>query len=189
MKLRKPWMIRLASCVGARVLRAWLSTIRCRADWFDPKLEPLNPSLRERYIYAMWHEQLLGMLAFRSAAPVTVLVSQSAEGDLLAQMLARFGVNTVRGSSTHGALDTVHEVLDLNMQSHLIVASDGQRGPRQDVKRWLVYLSAWTNLPIVPLGLAFRRAWRAKSWDRMAVPVPGTKLHLVGGPIITVPQG
>ena len=189
MKLRKPWMTRLAGRIGARVMRAWTSTLRCRADFLGQNTDARNPSLQERFIYAMWHEEIFGMFAFRSVAPITVLVSPSADGDILTQMLQSYGIHTVRGSSTQGGLQAVDEVLKLNMQSHLVVAPDGPRGPQRKVKRGIVYLSSWTQLPIVPLGLAFRRAWRVKSRDRTFLPVPGTMLCVVGGPIITVPAG
>ncbi len=189
MKLHKPWMIRLAARLGAGVLRAWMSTVRYRIDSLGQQTDPWDPNLRERFIYCLWHENLIGALTVRSVAPMSVIVSHSADGELLTRMLECYGKNTVRGSSSNGGLEAVDEILKLNMQSHLVVAPDGPRGPRHEVKRGLVYLSAWTQLPIVPLGFACRRAWRAKSWDRLAFPVPGTTLCIVGGPMIKVPAG
>ena len=49
---------------------------------------------------------------------------------------------------------------------------DGPAGPRRHVHQGLAYLSSRTGLPIVGAGMAFRDPWRAKSWDRFAVPRP-----------------
>src|ERR1700682_2061333 len=56
-----------------------------------------------------------------------------------------------------------------NIQSgaarHIAVTPDGPRGPRRTVQPGLVYLAGLTGLPIVPVGFAYRGAWRMNSWD------------------------
>lgn len=189
MKLRKPWMIKLAARLGVRVLRLWMSTIRCRTDAQGQRTDPWDPTVRERYIYAYWHEYLFMVPAVRSAAPVTALVSHSADGELLNQICQSCGMNTVRGSSTRGGMGAMEGLLDLGGNTHLVVAPDGPRGPRREVKRGLVYLASWTQRPIVPVGVGFSRAWRVRSWDRMAVPKPFSTIAYVAGPVIRVPPG
>jgi len=188
-KLRKPWMIKAVAGVGTGILKLWLSTVRTRADSRGQQTDPSDPTLQERYIYALWHEGLFLIPTFRSQAPVTVLASQSADGELLARVCRSYGVATVRGSSTRGGMDAVDELLGLGKRSHLIVAPDGPKGPRREVKRGLVYLAAWTGMRVVPLGVGFQRAWRAKSWDRTALPRPWSSITCVAGPIVQVPAG
>ena len=55
-------------------------------------------------------------------------------------------------------------------RGHICVTPDGPKGPRRHVHQGLAYLSSRTGLPIVGAGMAFQRPWRAKSWDRFAVP-------------------
>jgi hypothetical protein len=43
------------------------------------------------------------------------------------------------------------------------------------------------GLPIVPMGLAYDRPWRLKSWDRFAVPRPFSRARAVIGPEIHIP--
>ena len=52
----------------------------------------------------------------------------------------------------------------------------------------LIYLAAQTGLPIVPIGFGWQRAWRMKSWDRFAVPVPFSAASCVTTEPIHVPQ-
>jgi lysophospholipid acyltransferase (LPLAT)-like uncharacterized protein len=41
------------------------------------------------------------------------------------------------------------------------------------------------GVPIVPIGFAARRGWRAPTWDRQLVPYPGTKIAItVGEPFV-----
>lgn len=51
----------------------------------------------------------------------------------------------------------------------------------------MVYLAARTGLPIVPVGFGFANAWRARSWDRFALPKPFSDVWAVTGEPIVVP--
>jgi lysophospholipid acyltransferase (LPLAT)-like uncharacterized protein len=182
-------MIKLAAGVGTGVLRLWAGTLHRRSNSGGQRIFPWDPRLRERFIYALWHETLFGVPAFRCAAPVTALVSRSSDGELIACICAANGVGTIRGSSSRGGLDAIGEVLRVGRHSHLLVAPDGPRGPRRQVKRGLVYLAAWTGLPIAPIGIGFERPWRVGSWDRTALPRPGSIVTCVAGPAIRIPAG
>lgn len=189
MKIRSPWLIRLTTKLGTGVLGLWVNTLRGRVETFAQQTDPGDPTLKERYIYAFWHDSLFCVTAFRSIVPVTALISQSADGELISQFCHAFGINTIRGSSSHGGLEAANELIEASERSHLLVAPDGPRGPRREVKRGLVYLASWTKLRIVPMGVGFGRAWRAKSWDRTSVPLPFSTISVVAGPIIQVPVG
>ena len=188
MKLRKPWMIKLVGRMGGIAIRMWMSTVRCLLDSQGRPTDPRDPTLKERYIYAMWHDSLFLVPCIRcDPAKGACLISKSADGELLAQMCEGGGLRTIRGSSSRGGMDAVDEVLALEKKIHLLVAPDGPRGPRHHVKRGLIYLAAWTGMPIVPLGVGFQRCWRAKSWDRMAIPKPWSRMTCVSAPVIRIP--
>jgi lysophospholipid acyltransferase (LPLAT)-like uncharacterized protein len=187
MKLRNPRLIRLAAWAGAGVIRCWVRTLRVRADARGQWTDPWDPNLRERFMYTLWHENLAVAFALKSAAPLRILISQSADGELLSQLAHRFGVETIRGSSTHGAVEAMDQLLESGRTHHLLTAIDGPQGPRRKAKRGFAYLASRTGMRIVPFGVGFSRAWRARSWDRTAIPKPGCTLTIVAGPIIRVP--
>src|SRR5205085_11486274 len=66
---------------------------------------------------------------------------------------------------------------------------DGPKGPRRRVQAGLIFLAAQTGLPIVPFGVGYTHAWRARSWDRFAVPLPGSTAVGIFAPAIHVPRG
>jgi lysophospholipid acyltransferase (LPLAT)-like uncharacterized protein len=187
MKIRNPRLIRVVAWAGAGVLRGWMGTLRVRADSRGQHTDPWNPNLRERFIYALWHENLGVAFALKTVAPMRILISQSADGELVSQIAERFGVQTVRGSSSQGGAEALDEMIALRHTHHFLVAPDGPRGPRRQVKRGLAYLAARTGMRVVPFGVGFSRAWRAKSWDHTAIPKPGSTMTIVAGPIIQVP--
>jgi lysophospholipid acyltransferase (LPLAT)-like uncharacterized protein len=172
----------------ARPIAAVLGrTLRFKSHNNGQATDPWNPELRERYIYALWHESLLGIMTLRSCAPAYALVSQSNDGEILSQMCEWFGLNTIRGSSTRGGGDAAQEVLEGTADGHILIAPDGPKGPRREVKRGVSYLASWSGKPVVPLGISFTSSWRLKTWDRFNIPKPFSTATFVAGPILRVP--
>lgn len=187
MKLRHPGMIRLAGLVGAGAVRLWLSTVRLRQRTVEPEVVPDSSACRRRFIYAFWHEGMLYLAARYPAANIRVLISQHADGELIAQVVQHLGFRTVRGSTTRGGAKAVREMMHLAKNSHLAVTPDGPRGPRRQVQMGTIFLASQTGLPVVPVGIGYSHAWRAKSWDRFAVPMPGALATCVTAPMLAVP--
>jgi lysophospholipid acyltransferase (LPLAT)-like uncharacterized protein len=187
MKLRHPYMIRFASWAGAGLIRGLVSTLRVRSDSRGQQTDPWDPTLKERFLYVLWHENLSVAFALRAAAPVRILISQSADGELLSQLANRFGVETVRGSTGHGGAEAMDHLLETSHTSHLLTAPDGPQGPPHKVHRGFAYLASRTGMRVVPFGVGFSRSWRASSWDRTHIPKPGSLMTIVAGPIIQVP--
>jgi hypothetical protein len=186
---KKPWLIRLESRLCLAILRPWMSTVRFRIDTGRQNIEPWEDSLQERFIYCLWHDSIVFASALRSAAPMTVLVSSSHDGELLTRICHSYGAQTIRGSSSRGGVCAMDEIIARGRESHLLIAPDGPRGPRREVKRGLAYLASRTGMRIVPVGVGFQRAWRTKTWDRLALPFPGSTVTCVAGPVIQVPAG
>ena len=171
--------------MAAGVLRLLLSTLRVRVFSAGDIRHPSDPS-QQPFIYAFWHESLLAPAKMKT--PVKVLISRSADGELIAQVCARLGIGVVRGSSKRGGMQALLELLREDGQTHLAITPDGPRGPRREVQQGVVFLSSQTGLPIMPVGIGFTRAWRAGSWDRFALPLPGSQVCGVLGEPILVPS-
>ncbi len=189
MRLRKPWMIKLAAWFGVGLLRCWMRTIACHTDAQGQATDPWDRTVRGNFIYAMWHDSLVFSFRKRSVRPVTALISQSSDGTLISSICHALNIGTVRGSSSRGGIAAARGAIEAARQSHLVVFPDGPRGPRRQVKPGIVHLASWTGLPIVPFGIGFERAWQARNWDRMSLPKPGSAITCVSGPIIKVPTG
>lgn len=172
MKLRNPSLIRACGFGAARLLRLWLGTLRFRYRPLGPDLDPTSPACRGRFIYAFWHEYLLLPAQFFARTNAHVLISQHADGQLIAEACRHMGIRVVRGSTTRGGAGALLRMLEIAQKSHLAITPDGPRGPRRRVQPGLVYLAARTGLPVVAAGFACRRPWRMRSWDRFALPRP-----------------
>jgi lysophospholipid acyltransferase (LPLAT)-like uncharacterized protein len=187
MKIRHPWLIKTIAFVAAKLLRVWLWTVRYRYEVHGQHVHPDDPEIEGRFIYAIWHEALLFPAGRRWKGNMHVLISQHADGELITQVANHLGFNAVRGSTTRGGVPALRGMLEKAKDSHLMVTPDGPRGPRRQVQPGVVYLASRTGLPVVPVGIGYRRAWRARSWDRFAVPYPCTAGIAVAGPVVRVP--
>jgi lysophospholipid acyltransferase (LPLAT)-like uncharacterized protein len=172
MRIRHPWLIKVAAFVVALLVRLLLATVRYHYRPQGANVDPHRPHLLARYLYAFWHENFL-LLAYHYARPdIHVLISQHADGQIIAGACRQLGFQVVAGSSTRGGVEAVRQMTRLAQIAHLAMTPDGPRGPRRQVQMGLIYLAARTGLPIVPIGIGWSRAWRMNSWDRFAVPVP-----------------
>jgi lysophospholipid acyltransferase (LPLAT)-like uncharacterized protein len=181
MKIRHPALIKAGGFAAAMVIRSMVSTYRFRKRFLDPACDPHLPGQSERFLYAFWHEDLLVPSHRYGWTPTKVLISQHADGELIAQTCRHLGLGVVRGSTTRGGVGALREILALKKQKHIVVTPDGPRGPRRQVQPGLTFLASRTGLPLVPCGFGYRRAWRLNSWDRFAVPVPFSPVVLVTG--------
>jgi lysophospholipid acyltransferase (LPLAT)-like uncharacterized protein len=185
MKLRHPLAIRVVAFLAAVLIRLWMSTLRLRLVSADGRFHPVDPR-STRYIYAFWHETLLAPLV-RRRLPARMLISQHADGELIAQVCGFLGIGVVRGSTARGGSQALMELIRGGEDArHPAFTPDGPLGPRREIKSGIVMVAAKTGLPIVPVGIGYTRAWRAQSWDRFAVPLPFTTIAAVIGEPIAI---
>jgi len=186
MKRRNRWLVPYIAAVVALFIRLWMSTMRTRMVAADGKEHPEDPA-RNRYLYAFWHEGLLAPLATRPK--IRVLISQHTDGEVIAQICQRLGIGVIRGSTARGGCQALLGMIrDQDETTHLGITPDGPRGPRRQLKPGVVMIASQSGLPIVPVGIGFARAWRFASWDRFALPIPGSTMVGVVGEPITVPR-
>jgi len=144
-------------------------------------------------VLAFWHEDLFMMPWFLSrltelGVGVTYLVSPSMDGEYAVRLLSVIGGRTVRGSATRSgtkAIRGLYRVI-VKQRGSPVVAADGPKGPRHRCKKGAVVLGQLTGAKIVPLAARPRRAIRLRTWDRLPVPLPFTRVAIEAGRPIEV---
>jgi lysophospholipid acyltransferase (LPLAT)-like uncharacterized protein len=184
MKIRHPLLIKMAGRLIGWVVRLWIGTVRYRQRTLGPQGDPTVPGLKERYVYAFWHEtMLIPAYQYRLVGAAT-LISEHADGEMIAGACKQLGLGVVRGSTTRGGLRAIREIMGMQNRLHLVITPDGPRGPRRRVQPGVVFLAARTGMPVVPVGFACKKAWRARSWDSFILPRPFTEaVGVIGKPI------
>ena len=130
-------------------------------------------------VWVFWHRSIVPATWFFRDRRIGVMTSSSFDGEYIARIIAKFGFEAVRGSSTRGgvrALLGMHTVIEDGRTAAFTI--DGPRGPRYVAKPGPVLLARNTQTPLVAFHLAVERAWVLNSWDRLMIPKPFSKVAL-----------
>ncbi|HLP27358.1 MAG TPA: lysophospholipid acyltransferase family protein [Candidatus Didemnitutus sp.] len=136
-------------------------------------------------IVAFWHGEMLPVwFAFRALRPVA-LVSPSTDGAILGTLLADWGYNVVKGSSSRGGKEALQILVDQAAHNVVLITPDGPRGPAHIAKPGAIVAAHRAGVPLV---LVRMRATRTKiftrSWDKFQLPLPFAQITLhVSAPI------
>lgn len=169
------------------IIRGYLALI-----WRTSRISVVGLSegeLRRRcpgpYIGAFWHDRMLWPAwAFRGP-DYAVLVSDHADGELIARVVGGLGTRVAVGSSLRGGnLGLRAAVRLLGSGVSVAVTPDGPLGPPRVAKPGVVALASLTGAPIVPVAYAARPELVFSSWDRFRVPLPfGRAWVALGAPL------
>jgi len=180
---RYPPLFKTGMLLMSGWLRAVHATMDIRFEVPDARADPLRSPRRN--IYAFWHETLM-LPAYTHGRFVTTLISRHRDGEIIAEVVRLLRGRTIRGSTTRGGAASVRRMMREGRVRHLGITPDGPRGPRRVVQQGVAYVAGRTGMPVVPVGCAYSRCWRAGSWDRMAVPYPFVRAFVVAGLPIAV---
>lgn len=166
--------------LAAAFIRALRASLRLRHHGDEPMRA--WETRGERFILAFWHRHLLLMPYCYRGRRISVLVSQSRDGELIARTVARFGIDASRGSSSRGGATGMRSLLRKAGEGYdLAFTPDGPRGPAGEVQPGVILAAAATGWPVLPVALAATRCRRLRSWDRFVVPLPLSTVHFVYG--------
>ncbi len=182
------WRIGPASLALAGLIRGLAATVDFRIH-DDATMRAWEAEGRP-FILAFWHRYLILMRYVYRGARMSVLVSQSWDGELTSQTLAHLGIDTCRGSTTRGGAGALRDLLRrARSGSDLCFTPDGPKGPLRKVQPGVIVAAAMSGLPIQPVALGATRRKLLRSWDRMLVPLPGSRVDIVcGAPLAIAPK-
>ncbi|WP_019996669.1 lysophospholipid acyltransferase family protein [Aureimonas ureilytica] len=154
---------------------------------------------RHPAIVALWHGQHLLAPFFRPRElPYLALLSRSADAEINAAVVERFGIETVRGSggrvreaaSEKGgvrALLRMKRALDEGFGICMI--ADVPKGTPREAGLGIVTLARLSGRPIVPsAAVTSRRRVLEKTWDKTTIPLPFGRIAVVMEEPIFVPS-
>ena len=176
----------LAEWVGSRVWGILYRTLRLEVHG-DEQLE----ALEEQYgamAFASWHYEMLPTLYHHRHCGGCTFTGEHADAELVARAVRRIGYTPVRGSTTHGGIRGLIELIRAMRHGRGVgFTPDGPRGPRCIAQVGIAILGQRSGCPIVPMGFASDWFWQFRSWDRMRIPKPFSKSVICYGEAIHVP--
>ncbi len=174
--------------LAALVIRALRVT--CRLEFHHQTEIRRREAADEHFLLAFWHRHLLLMPYGYRGKKISVLISSSRDGELIARTVRRLGIDSSRGSTTRGGAAGLRDLLRKAKAGYDIAFTpDGPKGPRGKVQPGALLAAAATGFPIVPVGLAASRAKYLRSWDRFVVPWPFSRVAFVYGEPLSIERG
>lgn len=139
-------------------------------------------------IFAIWHGEQFIMYHLHRRLKIAALASTSADGNILAGVLKRFGYAVVRGSSSKGGVRALVELKRKIMEGYgTLFAVDGPRGPFHSIKPGVIFLAEKTGCDIVPVSGRAEHFWVVKrTWDQYQIPIPFSRAMVIYGDPIKV---
>ena len=128
-------------------------------------------------VYAFWHRCLLaGAWRFRNYG-LTILISRSFDGELIARTVERLGFVAIRGSSSRDGAPGLRNMQRAYLAGHYCaITADGPRGPAMVAKSGAAQLAQLVNTTVSTCYIHPHRAWQLRSWDRFLIPKPFSRV-------------
>jgi len=163
----------------------WLAKLYCmtfrveienESEWMD------HYEQGGKVLICLWHQHLFSTVYFLSKYrkyQVSVMISQSLDGDIATGIFEAGGLYAVRGSSSRGGISALKEMLKRVKQYCVGVhVLDGPQGPAGIVKPGVITLASATGAVIIPLVIMADRVWYLNSWDRFMIPKPFARVRM-----------
>ncbi len=164
-----------------------LITMTCRVRNHNrPVYDGLVES-NNSFVLSMWHNCSTIAGWVMRGGNVTVMVSDSRDGEYVSRLANLFGIQTMRGSTSSGSAKAIRAALRLiSNNKPIAITLDGPRGPKYKMQHGALWFAASGKVPIVPMHIEASRQWVLKSWDDHRFPKPFSTIHVSFGEPIFV---
>ncbi len=139
----------------------------------------------KQLVFTHFHDETFCLPYLRTQGyQYAAIVSQSKDGEIMAQLLEGLGLVTARGSKSRGGVKALIQIRramrDLGRIG--VVTVDGPRGPRHKVKEGAIYLAYKSDALLTPIRIFISRAKIfQKAWDKFQLPLPFARVRIVIG--------
>jgi lysophospholipid acyltransferase (LPLAT)-like uncharacterized protein len=178
---------KLIGIAGNRFINLIFGTMKIRVLGFEA-VQKLVES--KKIIFAFWHSRILMVSYLYQGWGAAIMVSQSKDGEIIAQILSRQGHQIVRGSTSRGGARAIAHIIRILKKEKCTggITPDGPRGPRYKVQPGIITLGKKTGYPVVPISYSARKIKVFDSWDRFVLPAPFTSGTFIYGNPFLVPK-
>ena len=128
---------------------------------------------------------MLSPLVSRFKVRGYAVASKHADGRMMAKLQRLFGLRSILGSTTSGAVAVLQKGMRVMKKGHpLCISPDGHKGPLMRLSQGCVYFARMSGAPIIPVSYSATKAVSLRSWDRYMIVKPfGKVICSVGEPM------
>jgi lysophospholipid acyltransferase (LPLAT)-like uncharacterized protein len=175
---------RLEIAAAAFAIRAVLGLLGATVRWTREGTAELERAWAsgQPVLMAFWHGRSIMLPFVYRGRGACIMNSRHRDGEIVSRVLAGFGIQSTRGSSTRGAVPGVLGLVRASRRGlDIALIPDGPRGPAGVAKPGAAALALATGAPLFPMAVSCSRGWRLGTWDRLMLPRPFARMVLVVG--------
>jgi lysophospholipid acyltransferase (LPLAT)-like uncharacterized protein len=185
MKLKNIFKLPLFSCLISWLIYAYIKLVifTSKLITHHPEVFDVNKFNSTKAFYLLWHNKIaLAMLMKPKKIKTAALISPSNDGKFLSNVIKKFGIETISGSSNKNNLGAIREIMKkYNEGFGIAITPDGPRGPKHKINSSIVKIASKLSAPIYILSYSAKRKITFKSWDNFILPLPFNQIILLTG--------
>jgi lysophospholipid acyltransferase (LPLAT)-like uncharacterized protein len=165
----------------------------CRVSTENASFFVENCKAGRNAVFACWHSRLLTLPYYYyhryGFTNLTMMVSRSRDGEIIKRLVAKFGIDSVRGSRTRGGSAAIKTLVRIARSGRdTALALDGSKGPPEIVQPGVLMLAQLTGVPLIPLTVDASPKIHLNTWDRLVIPMPFARVHGVFADPMFIPR-
>ncbi len=138
-----------------------------------------------------WHGRVVygAYWIYRAKLHPWTVASRHGDGEIMAQIVKRWGYKLIRGSSSKGGRAVLKKMQQVfNSPDNMVaITSDGPKGPARIAKPGSIKLARKHKARIIAIAGASTKYWQFGSWDKFRIPKPFGKVRILVGAPLEIP--
>jgi lysophospholipid acyltransferase (LPLAT)-like uncharacterized protein len=146
-------------------------------------LENLKAAQDEKrpIMLCVWHGRMLYPIFYvaKNKIKAWAIASPHQDGYIVAQILQKWGVSIIEGSSNKKSKNVINQMKKIFEQDHnaiIAITNDGPKGPRHLAKENSLKIAQQYNAQIITITGDSTKKWTFKTWDKFYLPKPFGKI-------------
>jgi len=173
--------------LGKAVVWLWAKSTRLKVLGEDAYRKSRDAG--KGVILLVWHRKIFIVPYFFRGRNIMPLVSPSEDGEIAARIMDGWGYKLLRGSGTHFMKSAWLQMRkELEAGGEVLIVPDGPRGPDLELKMGCIKLAAETGAVLVPFSFSTSKKKNLRSWDRMLIFYPFSRIVAAYGAPIEIPR-
>jgi lysophospholipid acyltransferase (LPLAT)-like uncharacterized protein len=187
-KTKKNFLRKIGNKLLGIIIDVLCKTLKIKTENRDV-IKNLENSGRN-FIVAFWHGNMIVPWFIHRKTKIAAVVSDSPDGELLANILKKWKYKLIRGSSNKGGGDVLKLMTQLIKDGFSVaITPDGPTGPLHKMKAGAVVTAKKSGRPLILMGIAYNKKFVLNSWDKFEIPKPFSKVTVIySKPVIISPD-
>lgn len=133
--------------------------------------------------FAIWHNRLAySMYIFRNYNNAFGLTSPHSDGKIIGKLVLMMNHKIIEGSTNKNSNSAVKEIIkQITNDAKIVVTPDGPRGPVYKNGSVITKIASKYKKKVIPVSCYPSKYFELKSWDKMMLPKPFSKIIVVLG--------